>query len=187
MDAWALVKAHGRAKHVKNNTWWCAWNPAVSCWVILAVPVHPLPLPSLSLVVRIMQQAADDYYESIEVHIRWPEGHDLVLSMSPKETVSTLKQKVSSTLWPHSSIPPYLHWHSLSLSLSRFSHQHHTLAARISVSFEMVEYWMTETRWLTTALASLIEIPTPKPRYLHLLLFTYIVRYPIISPTSIIM
>ncbi|KAJ8663268.1 hypothetical protein O0I10_000506 [Lichtheimia ornata] len=49
-----------------------------------------------------MQQAADDYYESIEVHIRWPEGHDLVLSMSPKETVSTLKQKIQSST-PHAS------------------------------------------------------------------------------------
>lgn len=103
-------------KHV-NQHWWCAWNPAVP--ILLGWPrpfqLIPLPLPSLSLVVRIMQQAADDYYESIEVHIRWPEGHDLVLSVSPKETVSTLKQKVSSALWPIQALNWHTHTHTLSL------------------------------------------------------------------------
>lgn len=69
-------------------------------------PVCPLYLFVVTF-TRIMQQAANDYYESIEVHIRWPEGHDLVLSVSPKETVSSLKQKVSRPA--HSSIPTSSH------------------------------------------------------------------------------
>lgn len=149
---------------------------------------RPFPVCTLYLFVvtftRIMQQAANDYYESIEVHIRWPEGHDLVLSVSPKETVSSLKQKVSKPA--HSSIPTSSHSLFL-LPVSRFALQHHTPTARIFALSETVEYWMTKTPWLTMALASLIEIPTLKPKYLHLLQFTYIARYPIISQTGIIM
>lgn len=37
----------------------------------------------------------DEYYESIELHIRWSDRQDLVLNVSPEETIYDIKQKVS--------------------------------------------------------------------------------------------
>jgi hypothetical protein len=38
--------------------------------------------------------ASDEYYESIDLHIRWSEGQDLILTVSPEETIYSIKQKV---------------------------------------------------------------------------------------------
>lgn len=36
-----------------------------------------------------------DFYPSIDIHIRWPEGPDLVFGASPEsDTVAVLKEKV---------------------------------------------------------------------------------------------
>lgn len=37
---------------------------------------------------------SDEYYENIELHIRWSDRQDLVLNVSPEETIYGIKQKV---------------------------------------------------------------------------------------------
>ncbi|KAI9310492.1 hypothetical protein BX666DRAFT_1177824 [Dichotomocladium elegans] len=44
-----------------------------------------------------MQHEQDEYYDSVELHIRWAEGHDLVLRASPKDCVGSIKQKIRSS------------------------------------------------------------------------------------------
>ncbi|KAL9546132.1 hypothetical protein MBANPS3_006813 [Mucor bainieri] len=39
-------------------------------------------------------EAADEYYESIDLHIRWSDRQDLVLRVSPDETIYTIKEKI---------------------------------------------------------------------------------------------
>ncbi|KAI9287848.1 hypothetical protein BC943DRAFT_342231 [Umbelopsis sp. AD052] len=36
----------------------------------------------------------DDYYETIDLHIRWSNEQDLVFTVSPHDTVSTVKNKI---------------------------------------------------------------------------------------------
>lgn len=36
----------------------------------------------------------DEYYEVVELHIRWSDRQDLVLKVSPEETIYTIKEKV---------------------------------------------------------------------------------------------
>jgi hypothetical protein len=37
----------------------------------------------------------DEYYESIDLHIRWSDRQDLIQRVSPEETIYTIKEKVS--------------------------------------------------------------------------------------------
>lgn len=40
-----------------------------------------------------------DYYDTLDVHVRWADGTDLVITISPtQDTVGTLKQKVLATM-----------------------------------------------------------------------------------------
>lgn len=39
----------------------------------------------------------DEYYESIELHIRWSDRQDLVFNVPVEETIYAIKQKVSYT------------------------------------------------------------------------------------------
>ena len=41
-----------------------------------------------------MSQDSDEYYESVDLHIRWNEGQDLVLRASPFDSISDIKEKV---------------------------------------------------------------------------------------------
>ncbi|KAI8137094.1 hypothetical protein BJV82DRAFT_636815 [Fennellomyces sp. T-0311] len=41
-----------------------------------------------------MSQESDEYYESVDLHIRWNEGQDLVLRASPFDSISDVKQKI---------------------------------------------------------------------------------------------
>lgn len=36
----------------------------------------------------------DEYYESIDLHIRWSDRQDLILRVSPEETIYAIKEKV---------------------------------------------------------------------------------------------
>lgn len=47
-----------------------------------------------------------DYYDSLDVHVRWADGTDLVITISPtQDTVGTLKHKVRAT-WRAAPPPP---------------------------------------------------------------------------------
>lgn len=39
-------------------------------------------------------EATDEYYESVDLHIRWSDRQDLILRVSPDETIYTIKEKV---------------------------------------------------------------------------------------------
>lgn len=36
----------------------------------------------------------DEYYDAIDLHIRWSDRQDLVLRVSPEDTIYTIKEKV---------------------------------------------------------------------------------------------
>lgn len=37
----------------------------------------------------------NDYYDTIDVNVRWSDRQDLVLTLSPTDTLQTVKEKVS--------------------------------------------------------------------------------------------
>ncbi|ORZ01119.1 hypothetical protein BCR43DRAFT_168231 [Syncephalastrum racemosum] len=44
-----------------------------------------------------MPPDADDYYESFDLHIRFTEGQDLVVRVSPEDSVAAIKEKIKQT------------------------------------------------------------------------------------------
>lgn len=36
-----------------------------------------------------------EYYDSVDLHIRWSDRQDLILRVSPEETIYTIKEKVT--------------------------------------------------------------------------------------------
>lgn len=48
-----------------------------------------------------MDTSSDEFYESIDLHIRWSDRQDLVLRVSPEETIYTIKEKVQLSLLKH--------------------------------------------------------------------------------------
>lgn len=36
-----------------------------------------------------------EYYDSVDLHIRWSDRQDLILRVSPEETIYTIKEKVA--------------------------------------------------------------------------------------------
>lgn len=53
-----------------------------------------------------MRQEAEEYYDSIDLHVRWTEGQDLVLRVSPADTIQSIKEKVFFRLHRSSQVPP---------------------------------------------------------------------------------
>ncbi|KAI7872127.1 hypothetical protein BDF14DRAFT_1756906 [Spinellus fusiger] len=43
-----------------------------------------------------------EYYETIDLHVRWSDRQDLIVSVSPLDTIATVKQKISD-MSPHVS------------------------------------------------------------------------------------
>ncbi|KAI7860154.1 hypothetical protein BDC45DRAFT_170871 [Circinella umbellata] len=43
------------------------------------------------------QQQQDEYYESIDLHIRWNEGQDLIIKASPFDSIFDIKEKIRQT------------------------------------------------------------------------------------------
>ncbi|KAI9491345.1 DUF2407 C-terminal domain-containing protein [Zychaea mexicana] len=41
-----------------------------------------------------MHQEQDEHYESVDLHIRWNEGQDLVIRASPLDSIADIKQKI---------------------------------------------------------------------------------------------
>lgn len=59
------------------------------CTVLLT-----LPFPSRSLFKTDKMEATNEYYDSVDLHIRWSDRQDLILRVSPEETIYTIKEKV---------------------------------------------------------------------------------------------
>jgi hypothetical protein len=51
---------------------------------------------------------ADEYYESIDLHIRWSDRQDLILRVSPEETIYTIKEKVMTSICSCSGLNRFL-------------------------------------------------------------------------------
>lgn len=39
----------------------------------------------------------DEYYDNIDLHIRWSDRQDLIINAEPDETVHSIKEKVYNT------------------------------------------------------------------------------------------
>lgn len=53
-----------------------------------------------------MRQEAEEYYDSIDLHVRWTEGQDLVLRVSPADTIQSIKEKVFFAFIARRKFPP---------------------------------------------------------------------------------
>ncbi|KAI8092510.1 uncharacterized protein BX664DRAFT_261085 [Halteromyces radiatus] len=42
-------------------------------------------------------QSLNDHYDSIDIHVRWSDRQDLILNISPIETIQTVKDKIKSS------------------------------------------------------------------------------------------
>jgi hypothetical protein len=67
-----------------------------------------------------MEDNSIEYYQTIELHIRWSDRQDLILQVSPSETVSDIKKRV------HSRLRPRNNKRRLTFSVNRYAHQQHT-------------------------------------------------------------
>ena len=45
------------------------------------------------------QQQQDEYYESVDLYIRWNEGQDLIIRASPFDSIFDIKEKVTVFLF----------------------------------------------------------------------------------------
>jgi hypothetical protein len=54
-----------------------------------------------SLAAIMLQDMDDDYYESIDLHIRWSNEQDLGFTVSPSDSVASVKEKVCSECPTH--------------------------------------------------------------------------------------
>lgn len=74
--------------------------------------LYPLFISAFSYLYNTMTESVVDYYDTLDVHVRWADGTDLVITISPtQDTVGTLKQKVPATM----TIPKQLQSHTMTI------------------------------------------------------------------------